>query len=71
MSPGARTMPAAMVFPTAAAMPNQIPNTFKSFPRPGCLGVAGRSATREVEVGSEMLDNGWSQDRCNLVIIRA
>lgn len=33
MSPGARTMPAAMVLPTAAAIPNHTPRTFKRPPR--------------------------------------
>src|SRR5689334_4121306 len=33
MSPGARTIPAAMVFPTAAATPNQTPKTLRRRPR--------------------------------------
>src|SRR5437879_4877399 len=33
MSPGARTIPAAMVLPTAAEMPNQTPRTFNKRPR--------------------------------------
>src|ERR1700732_4864442 len=32
MTPGVRTIPAAMVLPTAAAMPNHTPRTCNSFP---------------------------------------
>ena len=35
MSPGVRTIPAAMVLPTAAAMPNHMPRTCKRRPRLG------------------------------------
>jgi hypothetical protein len=41
MSPGARTIPAAMVLPTAAEIPNHIPRTFRS--RPRLLGAATAS----------------------------
>src|ERR1700693_2411082 len=34
MSPGARTIPAAIVFPTAAEIPNHMPRTLSSRPRP-------------------------------------
>src|SRR6266576_3215066 len=44
-------MPAAMVFPTAAAMPNHMPRTWSSRPRP----VAGEELTREE--GSDVADN--------------
>src|ERR1700722_102738 len=48
MTPGVRTIPAAMVLPTAAAMPNHTPRTRKSFPpeilERGEGGVAGRAA---------------------------
>ena len=33
MSPGARTIPAAMVLPTAAEMPNHMPSTLRRRPR--------------------------------------
>ena len=33
MSPGARTIPAAMVFPTAADIPNHMPRTLRRRPR--------------------------------------
>src|SRR5450432_4497883 len=60
MSPGARTMPAAMVFPTAAAIPNHIPKTCKSRPRPrpaDSVRICGASG--ELAGGaSNVLDNG-------------
>src|SRR5258708_7089591 len=34
MSPGARTIPAAMVLPTAAEIPNHMPRTLRRRPRP-------------------------------------
>src|SRR6266849_6730633 len=34
MSPGARTIPAAIVLPTAAEIPNHMPRTFSRRPRP-------------------------------------
>ena len=40
MSPGVRTIPAAMVLPTAAAMPNQTPRTWNNLPR-GILEASG------------------------------
>ncbi|SRR6266851_6028017 len=56
MSPGARTIPAAMVLPTAAEMPNHMPRTLRRRPRlrearsaskvrldAGALGVEDRS----------------------------
>src|SRR6266480_7704931 len=44
-------MPAAMVFPTAAAMPNHMPRTWSRRPRP----AAGEEFTREE--GSDVADN--------------
>src|SRR6202022_4394083 len=40
MSPGARTIPAAMVLPTAAEMPNHMPRTLRRRPRLGAGGAA-------------------------------
>jgi len=41
MSPGVRMMPEAMLLPMAAAMPNQMPRTWRSFPvRSEDVGVA-------------------------------
>src|ERR1700730_4989532 len=37
MSPGVRTIPAAMALPTAAAIPNHMPRTRINFPRDGLL----------------------------------
>ena len=51
MSPGVRTIPAAMVLPTAAAMPNHIPRTCKSQPRLRSV----------VEGVADVVDNGQSQ----------
>jgi len=44
-------MPAAMVLPIAAAMPNHMPRTCRSLPRPG-----GREATA-LEDESKVVDN--------------
>ena len=41
MSPGARTIPAAMVLPTAAEIPNHMPRTLSN--RPRLRGAAGAS----------------------------
>jgi hypothetical protein len=51
MSPGDRTIPAAMVFPIAAAMPNHMPSTWRSLPL-----LAGRGAVG-LEDGSKVVDN--------------
>src|ERR1700682_799807 len=50
-SPGVRTIPAEMVFPIAAAMPNHIPRTWSRRPRP----TAG--AELAVEEASDVPDN--------------
>src|SRR5437763_7091458 len=49
ISPGERTMPAAMVLPTAAAIPNHIPRTCKSLPRPAGEAVALEDASKVVD----------------------
>src|SRR5580658_3239460 len=60
MSPGVRTMPAEMVFPTAAAMPNHMPSTGNNFPR---LRVAPAvTASVLVEDSADVLDNVESQE---------
>src|ERR1700716_2836643 len=50
-SPGVRTMPAAIVLPIAAAMPNHMPRTWRRRPRP----TAGRVLA--VEEFSDLPDN--------------
>src|SRR6267142_1047370 len=55
-SPGVRTMPAAMVFPIAAAMPNHIPRTWSRRPR----ATAGEEFTWEE--GSDVADNVRSRE---------
>jgi hypothetical protein len=67
MSPGARTMPAAMVLPTAAAMPNHMPKTLRRPPferawAAAPLGVAESSGGVSAVVldASIVLDNGVS-----------
>jgi vacuolar-type H+-ATPase subunit E/Vma4 len=67
MSPGARTMPAAMVLPTAAAMPNHMPRTLRRPPReraevevaPG-RGEPNGGVSVVVLDASIVLDNGVS-----------
>lgn len=51
MSPGARTIPAAIVLPTAADIPNHMPRTLRR--RPRLRGTAG--ALKEVR-DAEVLD---------------
>src|SRR5580698_1355291 len=68
MSPGERTMPAAIVLPTAAAIPNHIPSTLRSPPpervTDSCA-VGEPVATEAVAgVASDVLDNGFSGLRC-------
>src|SRR5882672_649463 len=55
MSPGVRTMPAPMAFPTATAMPNHTPRTCSSFPEPRVCGPA--AAMVLVEDSADVLDN--------------
>jgi hypothetical protein len=81
MSPGARTIPAAMVLPTAAEMPNHIPRIFRR--RPRLLGAARASKVLldaealdvealDVEDSSGGFGNGWfSGTFGNLAIIMA
>src|SRR5260370_6268385 len=51
ISPGVRTIPAAIAFPIATAMPNHTPRTWSRRPRP----AAGVELT--VEVASDVPDN--------------
>src|SRR5271155_2629313 len=60
MSPGVRTMPAEIVLPTAAAMPNHMPSTCSSFP--WLRSVPGAAAMALVEDPSDVLDNVKSQE---------
>src|ERR1700719_996600 len=72
MSPGARTMPAAMVLPMAAAMPNHTPRTFRRPPLeraevsmlPAVAGVIG-GVSAVVLDASVVLDNGGLRGVCN------
>src|SRR5258708_37706466 len=50
MSPGARTIPAAMVFPTAAEMPNHMPRTLSKRPR-----LRGSDLASKVPLDAEAL----------------
>jgi hypothetical protein len=59
MSPGVRTIPAAIALPTATAMPNQTPSTCSSLPEPRVCSPAG--ALVLVEDSPDMLDNVESQ----------
>ena len=68
MTPGVRTIPAAMVLPTAAAMPNHTPRTCNNFP--GEILLRGRRsvAARAAALGgtSGILGNRlvrWFRDR--------
>ena len=64
MSPGARTIPAAIVLPMAAEMPNHIPRTLRSRPRlcDGLVVISVDTSLREsVEGASDVLDNGKTQ----------
>jgi hypothetical protein len=62
MSPGARTIPAAMVLPMAAEIPNHIPSTRSRRPRvaPATLATESVPLTSEpgVEDMRDVLDNG-------------
>src|SRR5580693_2169610 len=60
MSPGVRTMPAEIVLPTAAAMPNHMPSTCSSFPR--LRPAPGATAPVLVEDSADVLDNVKSQE---------
>jgi len=50
MSPGARTIPAAMVLPIAADMPNHMPSTLRSRPR-----LRGEELSSKVLLDAEAL----------------
>ncbi len=68
MTPGVRTIPAAIVLPTAAAMPNHTPRTFNNFPGEILLRGKGGLATRTSALGgaSGILGNRvvrWFRDR--------
>src|ERR1700722_13648784 len=60
MSPGVRTIPAPMAFPTATAMPNHTPSTCSNLPEPRVCGPA--AAMVLVEDSSDVLDNVESQE---------
>src|ERR1700731_2630437 len=51
MTPGVRTIPAAIVLPTAAAMPNHTPRTCINFPGEILLRGKGGLATRASTLG--------------------
>ena len=59
MSPGVRTIPAAMALPTATAMPNHTPSTCSSLPEPRVCGPAAMLVL--VEDSADVLDNVKSQ----------
>jgi len=59
MSPGARTIPAAMVLPTAADIPNHIPSTFSKPPRLRTAVLLGASEAVFIEGGWLV----WSLER--------
>src|SRR6202166_2939641 len=68
MTPGVRTIPAAMVLPTAAAMPNHTPRTCNNFPGEilprGKSGVAtGASALGGTSEYSASCLVRWYRDR--------
>jgi hypothetical protein len=65
MSPGVRTIPAAMALPIAAETPNQTPNTWRSFPRR----KAPEPGAPLVVDASDVLDNGFSGELQNSAII--
>ena len=62
MSPGARTIPAAMVLPTAAEMPNHMPSTRSKRPRPGAVvldtDAPVPNSVLDVVATPDVLDNG-------------
>src|SRR5882724_3631898 len=74
ISPGVRTMPAAMVLPTAAAMPNHMPRTWRRRPRffaeraelvadaSPVVAAPLRSMPAAVAGASDVLDNGASRE---------
>lgn len=59
MSPGARTIPAAMVFPTAAAIPNHMPRTLSR--RPRLLGTSA-ALTAVLDAGALDVDASGVED---------
>lgn len=64
MSPGARTIPAAIVLPMAAEIPNHMPSTLRSRPRLGdrlAVISVDTSVRESVEGASDVLDNGKTQ----------
>ena len=56
MSPGARTIPAAMVLPTAADIPNHIPRTLRRRPRLGGMAGASKAVLDAGTLDVEALD---------------
>src|ERR1700740_3426905 len=51
MSPGARTIPAAIVLPTAADIPNHMPRTLRRRPR-----LRGAAGSLRAELDTDALD---------------
>jgi hypothetical protein len=68
MSPGERTMPAAIVFPTAAAIPNHMPRTLSN-PPPERVTAEPVRTDAVVVVPSDMLDNGFSGLRYERILM--
>ena len=64
MSPGARTIPAAMVFPIAADIPNHMPRTLRRRPRLRAVADASKvlldAEALGVEDRSDGFGNWWS-----------
>ena len=59
MSPGARTIPAAMVLPTAAEMPNHMPRTLRRRPRLPGAARASKALLDAVALGVEDRSDGF------------
>ena len=58
MSPGARTIPAAMVLPTAADIPNHMPRTLRRRPRLPGTEAASKAVLDAGALDVEALDVG-------------
>ena len=64
MSPGARTIPAAIVFPTAAEIPNHMPRTLRSRPRPRAAAATESKLPLDAELpGVEDRSDGFGNCR--------
>src|SRR2546423_15705119 len=76
MSPGARTIPAAMVLPTAAETPNQTPSTLRRRPREGtprfaplAVGAADRGKDKSDSSGKESSQDKYGTSRNGAMIM--